>query len=292
MGNESREELGASGRRQLERLVELALAEDLGEKGDITSQAIFTPRDRDAARLIARDACTVSGLDAGREVCRQVDSSLTWLPLVEDGRQMPAGAEMARIEGATVSILKAERTVINFIAHLSGVATLTRRFVMLLEGLPARIAATRKTLPGLRLLEKQAVRDGGGESHRLGLYDAVLIKDNHIIAAGSVAAAVKAARDSLGADVDIEVEADTVSELEDAIRAGANTVLLDNMRPALVRECVQIAGGRVVIEASGGIDPGNVRAYAEAGADVISIGILTHSAPAIDISLEMEKLVL
>ncbi len=272
----------------LELIVRLALAEDLGEKGDITSRAIFGLDELGGGRIITREACTVSGLEAGREICWQVDPELTWLPLVRDGQEVPRRAEVARMDGRLVSLLSAERTVINFLARLSGVTTLTRRYTEAVNGLPAQIAATRKTSPGLRLLEKQAVVHGGGQTHRLGLYDAVLIKDNHIAAAGGVAAAVKAVKRSQGADAEIEVEADTTWQMLEAIEAGATRVLLDNMEPDVIRECVSKAAGRVTIEASGGITLENVRAFAEAGADIISVGELTHSTPSIDMSLEMD----
>lgn len=272
----------------LERIVNLALAEDLGEKGDITSRAIFDAEAVAAASIVTREACTISGLEAGHEVCRQIDLELTWLPLVQDGQQVPQGSAIARLDGSVLSILSAERTILNFLTRLSGIATLTHQFTQTVKDFRVRIAATRKTAPGLRLLEKQAVAHGGGEQHRLGLYDAVLIKDNHIAAAGGVAAAVKAVKRSLGEGVPIEVEADTTWQMLEAIEAGAFRVLLDNMEPEVIRECVHAAAGRAIIEASGGITLKNVRAFAEAGADVISVGSLTHSARGIDMSLEME----
>ena len=285
-GAHERETIGQA----LRHIVTLALEEDLDLAGDITSRAIFGPGDTGAARVVTRETCVISGMAAADEVCLQVDPDLTWLPLVEDGQRVPAAAEVARLEGRFVSILAAERTLLNFLSRLSGVATLTAGFVEAVAGTPSRIAATRKTSPGLRLLEKQAVVDGGGELHRIGLYDAVLIKDNHVTAAGGVGAAVAAARKALGDEVEIEVEVETAAEFEEALAAGAGRVLLDNMTPEAVRGCVELAAGRgVVIEASGGISLGNLRAYAEAGADVISVGALTRSAPGIDFSLEVEK---
>lgn len=272
--------------KTLERIVALALSEDLGG-GDITSQAIIPASLRGAAAIITREPCIISGMAAARECCLQADQGLTWLPLVEDGQPVPAGAEIARLEGGMRSILAAERTIINFLSHLSGIATMTGRFAAATEGLPARVSATRKTVPGLRLLEKQAVADGGGETHRLGLYDAVLIKDNHIAAAGGVAAAIEAARSASGNTAAIEVEVDTMEQLEEVLAAGAGRVLLDNMAPEQVRACVEMAAGRLTIEVSGGVSLASVRAYAEAGADVISAGALTMSAPAIDFTLEV-----
>lgn len=274
--------------RALKQIVGLALAEDLGDKGDVTSAAIFSPGDMGAARVLVAEACTISGLEAAREVCRQVDPLMAWLPLVMDGQAVPAGAEIARLEGKLVSIMAAERTLLNFLSRLSGIASLASEFVAAVAGFPTRVAATRKTDPGMRHLEKQAVVDGGGESHRLGLYDAVLIKDNHITVAGGVGAAVAAVRRSLGEGTEIEVEVDTEAQLQEAIEAGAARVLVDNMTPEQVRSCVKLAGGRVIVEASGGIGLSQARMYAEAGADVISAGVITRSASGIDFSLEVE----
>lgn len=273
----------------IERIVSLALAEDLGDQGDITSKAIFSADDMAAAVIVTREACVVSGLAAGREVCRQLDPDLVWLPLVEDGQEVNSGCQLVRLDGRVISILSAERAVLNFLCLLSGIATLTGRFTAAVAGLSVRIAATRKTTPGLRLLQKQAVVHGGGETHRFGLYDAVLIKDNHIAAAGGVTRAVAAVRRARAEGTMIEVEADTVWQMTEAIEAGVDRVLLDNMEPQTVRECVTTAAGRVIIEVSGGINLENVRDYAEAGPDIISIGSLTHSAPGIDMSLEMEE---
>ncbi len=273
---------------QIGEIVRLALAEDLGKAGDITSRAIIPNGATGAARVISRQSCTISGMKAAAEVCRQVDAALAWLPLVSDGGRIPAGAEVARLEGRIAPILAAERTLLNFLSRLSGVATLTAAFVAAVGGTGAAIAATRKTSPGLRLLEKQAVVHGGGRPHRAGLFDAVLIKDNHIAAAGSVAAAVTRVRSRMGDSVDIEVEVDTVSQLKEALAAGVGRVLLDNMTPELVKQCAQLAGGRLEIEASGGIGVESARLFAEAKANIISAGAITRDAPGIDFSLELE----
>ena len=272
---------------ELRHIVSLALAEDLDAAGDVTSQAIFNPGDAGAARVVARDACTVSGLAAAAEVCLQVDPDLSFLPLVADGSAAPAGAEIARLAGSVISILAAERTLLNFLSRLSGIASLTAAFVKAVAGTSARIAATRKTDPGLRLLEKQAVVHGGGELHRLGLYDAVLIKDNHIAAAGGVAAAIDRVRASLGADASLEVEVDDADQLREALAAGAQRILLDNMTPAEAAAAVAAVAGRAVVEASGGISLETARSYAEAGVHVISAGALTRAAAGIDFSLEV-----
>ena len=276
-------------RVQISRIVELALAEDLGAAGDITSQAVFHSGDMGAARVVTREACLVSGLSAAAEVCRQVDAGLTWLALVEDGQQVPAGAETGRLEGKLVSILAAERTLLNFLSRLSGIASLTGRYVEALDGLAARVAATRKTSPGMRMLEKDAVVHGGGVPHRIGLYDAVLIKDNHIAGAGGLRQAVAAVRQARGESVEIEVEVDTAAQLEEAVTTGVARVLLDNMSPEEVGRCVDIVDGRLAIEASGGIRLDNVRAFAEAGVDLVSVGALTNSAAAVDLSLEVAE---
>ena len=272
---------------ELRHIVSLALAEDLDVAGDITSLAIFNPDDAGAARVVAREACTVSGLAAAAEVCLQVDPGLSFLPLVADGGAAPAGAEIVRLAGSVISILSAERTLLNFLSRLSGIASLTAAFVKAAAGTSARIAATRKTDPGLRLLEKQAVVHGGGESHRLGLYDALLIKDNHIAAAGGVAAAIARVRASLGADASLEVEVEDADQLRQALAAGAQRILLDNMTPAEAAAAVAAVAGRAVVEASGGISLETVRLYAEAGVHVISAGALTRAAAGIDFSLEV-----
>jgi len=304
MNHDQNDEAGGADPDALARIVALALEEDLGSEGDITSKAIFSTAasdqspagsDHSAARVITHESCTVSGMAAAAEVCRQTDPALVWLPLVEDGQPVPAGAEVARLEGGIIPILAAERTVLNFLSRLSGIATLTATFVDAVQGTGARIAATRKTSPGLRLPEKTAVVHGGGELHRIGLYDAILIKDNHIAAAGSITEATAAVREAYGRDVWIEVEADTISQFEEALAQGVDRVLLDNMTSESVRECVELAAGEgskqprpMEIEASGGIDLSNVRAYAATGADMISVGALTRSAPGIDFSLEVE----
>lgn len=275
-------------RVQIERIVALALAEDLAEAGDITSQAIFYAGGMGAARVITRQSCTVSGLDAAAAVCRQVDRDLSWLPLVEDGQGIPEGAEIGRFEGKLTSILAAERTLLNFLTRLSGIATLAARYMEALDGLGVKVAATRKTSPGMRQLEKQAVVHGGGEPHRIGLYDAVLIKDNHIAAAGSLSGAVAAVRDALGESREIEVEVDTEEQLGEAMKAGVSTVLLDNMSPEEVKRAVEMVAGRLTVEASGRITLENVRAYAETGVDLVSAGALTSSVCAVDLSLEVE----
>lgn len=275
-----------TGGSELEQLVALALAEDLGREGDITSEAIFPPDTRGVAQVITREPCTVSGMAAAAAVCRQ-GGGIGWLPLVEDGQAVPAGAEVARLEGSLLAILAAERTLLNFLSRLSGIATFTRRHVDAVAGHPVTVAATRKTDPGMRRLEKEAVVHGGGELHRLGLYDAALIKDNHIAAAGGVTAAVAAVVGALGEVREIEVEVDTIEQLQEAVETAADTILLDNMDPEAVRACVAAVAGRKKLEASGGITLDNIKDYAGTGVQRISVGDLTRSAPGIDFTLEV-----
>lgn len=263
-----------------------ALAEDLGEVGDVTSQATVPGHLRGTAELVARADGVVCGLDAVQETFARVDPEIALRRLVEDGASVAEGDVLAEVVGPLRTILTAERTALNLLTHLSGIATETRRFVDAVAGTGAVIRDTRKTLPGLRLLEKHAVRVGGGANHRIGLFDAVLVKDNHIAAAGSVAAAVRAAlEDPRGVHVQVEVA--DLDQLEEAIEAGAVNILLDNFTPERVREARARVGERAQLEASGAIGLETVRSYAEAGADTVAIGRITHSAPALDIALDV-----
>ena len=264
-----------------------ALAEDLGRAGDITSAATIGAAVQARAVLVARRAGVIAGLPLLVETCRQVDPGIGVELMAADGDRVEAGAIVARLTGPARGILTAERTALNFVGHLSGIATATRRLVDAVAGTRARIADTRKTTPGLRALEKYAVRCGGGVNHRFGLDDAILIKDNHIVAAGGVGAAVWAARTHASHMVTIEVEVDTLAQLDEALDAGAQVVLLDNMSPAELVTAVARIGGRAVAEASGGITLEGVRAVAEAGVDVISSGWITHSAPRLDVALDV-----
>lgn len=263
-----------------------ALAEDLGEVGDVTSQATVPGHLRGAAEFVARADGVVCGLDAVQETFAHVDAEITLRRLIEDGASVAKGDVLAEVVGPLRSILTAERTALNLLTHLSGIATETRRFVDAVAGTGTVIRDTRKTLPGLRLLEKHAVRVGGGVNHRIGLFDAVLVKDNHIAAAGSIAAAVTAAlEDPRGLHVQVEVA--DLDQLTEAVDAGAVDVLLDNFSPDQVRAAKLEVGGRVRLEASGTLTLETVRAYAEAGADTVAIGRITHSAPALDIALDV-----
>ena len=264
------------------------LEEDVGH-GDVTSNAVIPEGKQGRARIEAREEAIVAGLPAVR-ACFDVVSggALRWEQVVDDGAPVGPGDVLARVQGDLADILTAERTALNLLGRLSGIATLAHRFFKEMEGTTATIVDTRKTTPGLRLLEKYAVRVGGASNHRFGLDDGVLIKDNHVAAAGGVGEAVVRARAGVPHGLKIEVEVSTLDELDEAVAAGADVVLLDNMGPAMVSEAVTRAGGKVVLESSGGITLDNVRRYAEAGVDLISVGALTHSAPNVDVALEVE----
>jgi nicotinate-nucleotide pyrophosphorylase (carboxylating) len=273
------------------RLVELALAEDLGPVGDRTSRALI-PADRGgAAAFVARSAGVVAGLPAAAMVCAAVDPRLTFSPAVEDGSPLERGAVLATVAGPLRGLLAAERTALNFLQRLSGIASLTRKYVDAVAGTRAEVLDTRKTTPGWRLLEKYAVRMGGGRNHRIGLFDGVLIKDNHLAGmGGDVQLAVETARSAPGNEsLPIEVEVDTLDQLEEALAARADIVLLDNMTPGQMRAAVRRRDERspaTRLEASGGVNLHTIRAVAETGVDRISVGALTHSAPALDIGLD------
>ena len=268
----------------LERVAFAALAEDLGD-GDVTTEATVDADATGSADLVVREPGVVCGLPVAEAVFRAVDSELRFERLVEEGASVAAGTAVARVAGPERAILTGERTALNFLARLSGIATLTRRYVDAVEGTGAAILDTRKTTPGLRALEKHAVATGGGRNHRFGLDDGVLVKDNHLRAAGSVASAVERLR--AATPLPIEVECDTLEQVSEALAAGAEAVLLDNMSPDQLRAAVALARGRARLEASGGVTLENVRAVAETGVDEISVGALTHSARSLDVSLEL-----
>jgi nicotinate-nucleotide pyrophosphorylase (carboxylating) len=267
-----------------------ALAEDIGQ-GDLTTLAVIPAGARAEALVVMREPGVVAGLPVLEAVFAALDSALTLESDVADGQSVAAGATLARVAGSARAILTGERVALNLLQRLCGIATLTARYVAAVRGLPVRILDTRKTTPGLRALEKYAVRAGGGTNHRFGLYDAVMLKDNHLalLAAHGVdiGEAVARARAAVGPMVRIEVEADTVEQVRAAAAAGADLILLDNMGPALLREAVAAAAGRARLEASGSITLETVRAVAEAGVDYISVGALTHSARALDIGLDI-----
>ncbi len=271
----------------VDEAVERALAEDLGRAGDITSAATI-PGDAHAEAVIAaREAGVIAGLPLAEAAFRRMDASCAFQALVADGDRVDAGAIVARISGKARAVLSAERVALNFLGHLSGIATLTRRYADAIAHTKAKITCTRKTTPGLRALEKYAVRCGGGRNHRYGLDDAILIKDNHIALAGGVTTAIRRARAAAGHLVKIEVEVDTLDQLREALSAGAEVVLLDNMPPAFLSEAVALNNAAAVLEASGGVTLDSVAAIAETGVDTISSGAITHSAPALDLGLDV-----
>lgn len=275
--------------RQLVRnAVAAALSEDLGLAGDITTDATVPASARASALIVARQPGIVAGLQLAEETFRQQDETLSFAAALPDGARAAAGNTVARLEGSARAILTAERVALNYLGRLCGIATLTGAYVDAVAGTSATIVDTRKTTPGLRAFEKYAVRCGGGRNHRTGLFDAILIKDNHIAAAGSAAQALKAARAHAGHLVKVEIEVDTLDQLREVLPLGPDAVLLDNMSPAELREAVSLTGGRALLEASGGVSLDSVRAIAETGVDLISVGALTHSAPVLDLGLDFE----
>ena len=274
---------------ELRALVEQALAEDLGQ-GDLTTRVTIPPGMKGRGTFRSKQRLVVAGLPVAAMVFQILDSSIAWEPAVEDGTEVEAGTPLGTASGSAAALLAGERVALNFLQHLSGIATFAARLKSELAGLKAEFLDTRKTTPGLRSLQKYAVRMGGGQNHRLRLDDGILIKNNHLRLVGGISAAVENARRNRPPEFHIEVEVTSLAELEEAISAGADGVLLDNMTPAEVHQCVERARDRARLEVSGGIDAGNIRAYAETGVDYISVGALTHSAPAVDINFRIEPL--
>lgn len=276
---------------QLDSIIDLALAEDTGQ-GDITTGALIPPDLAGKASILVKEEGILAGGEVARRVFQRVDPSLKVVVLTEDGDAVQPGDIVATITGKVTSILKTERTALNFLQRLSGIATLTARYVAATSGLAAKITDTRKTTPGLRLLEKHAVRMGGGHNHRFHLADAILIKDNHLAALRAMGMNLKdilaKARQNTGDGVTVEVEVTNTKEALDALMAGADIIMLDNMSPNEIRQVVKLVSGQARIEASGGITLTNVHQVAMTGVDIISIGALTHSPRALDISLELE----
>ena len=270
----------------IENIARTALAEDLGRRGDITSAAVIAPDLKAKAALVARDEGRLAGLEIAKMVFELVDSKIDFIAQQKDGAALQAGAVIAEVHGAARSILAAERVALNFLTHLSGIASATAMMVKL-AGPNTHLSCTRKTTPGLRILEKQAVRLGGGYNHRFGLDDGVLIKDNHLMLSASLSEAVRRAKAEYGHMVKIEVEIDQLDMIDEALKAGADAVLLDNMSSEQLRAAVKQIDGRAITEASGRITPENVAAIAASGVDVISSGWLTHSAPGLDIGLDI-----
>jgi nicotinate-nucleotide pyrophosphorylase (carboxylating) len=272
-------------KQAIEAAIETALREDMPE-GDITSESVIRPDARSEAFFLAKEEGVLAGLDIASRVFAKIDPSVIFIERFKDGASFRAGDKLARVKGPTVSLLKGERTALNFLQHLCGVATATRRFVEAISGTKTHILDTRKTTPGLRLLEKYAVKTGGGTNHRLSLSDMVLIKDNHLRQVGSVAEAVRRARSKIRPGVRVEVEASSLLQVREALAAGADMIMLDNMPLETMHQAVVLASGRVPLEASGNMTLDRIRAVAETGVDFISVGALTHSARAVDISLD------
>lgn len=279
--------MDASAARSFDTIIKSALAEDIGD-GDITARSVVEPGLRWSGRIVARAPGVVAGLGIAARIFALVDTSTGVELAVADGSKVGAGTVLAKIDGPARSLLTAERVALNFLGRLSGIATLTRRYVDAIAGTNAKITDTRKTTPGLRALERYAVRAGGGVNHRFGLADAVLIKDNHVAAVGSVKEAVRRARSTAGQGIVVEVECDRLDQVSEALEAGADSVLLDNMDAATMRRAVELVHGKAIVEASGGMTLERVAETAAIGVDVISVGALTHSAPALDVALDFD----
>ena len=271
----------------IEDVIDRSLAEDLGRAGDITTLATIPASARARAVIAARESGVIAGSDLAIAAFRRLDQSIRFDTHVADGVSVSKGDVALAIEGPARAILSAERTALNFMGRLSGIASLTARYVEKIKHTKARIVCTRKTTPGLRAFEKHAVRCGGGFNHRFGLDDAILIKDNHIAVAGGVTKALRAAKAFAGHLVKIEIEVDTLDQLDEVIREGADVVLLDNMTPAHLKDAVARVQGKMLTEASGGVTLETVTAIAESGVDMISVGALTHSAKVLDLGLDI-----
>jgi nicotinate-nucleotide pyrophosphorylase (carboxylating) len=272
----------------MQELIDRALREDLGS-GDVTSEAVVPADALARARIEQKAPGVIAGLNAAESVFRRIDPALRWHPRVAEGEWREGGL-VAEIAGSARSILAGERVALNFLGHLSGVATLTARYVRAIEGTGARILDTRKTTPGMRALEKQAVVAGGGHNHRTGLFDAMLVKENHSALGGGVGEATRSALAAAPDGMKVEIECATLDEVDEALEAGARSILLDNMTPHEMREAVSRTRGRAETEASGGVNLDTVRAIAESGVDWISVGALTYSVPALDLTLLLDPL--
>jgi nicotinate-nucleotide pyrophosphorylase (carboxylating) len=270
----------------IDSIVRTALAEDLGDVGDITCAALIPPAMQSSAKIVARADGVVCGVQCAQTALRMVDDTVRAVWLKNDGDTLKAGDVIAALDGNTRSILTAERTALNFLTHLSGIASLTEKFVKEVAGTKAKILCTRKTHAGLRTLEKFAVVMGGATNHRFGLYDAVLIKDNHLAAVGDITRAVQQARAAVGKAVKVEVEVDTLDQLAQALTTDADVIMLDNFDLDSLRKAVALTAGKIPLEASGGVNLQTIRSISETGVDFISVGAITHSAPALDIALD------
>lgn len=270
----------------LDKIIELALEEDLS-LGDITSDTIFSPEERAIAAITAKEDLVLCGMNTAREVFHAVDESVIFRPLKKDGDWVKKGERVLELEGRVLSILKAERTALNFMQRMSGIATASREYAAIGQKYGVMIVDTRKTQPGLRRLDKYAVRVGGARNHRISLADSVMIKDNHITAAGSITRAVKKIKSVIGHTPKVEVETTNLEEVREALSAGADIIMLDNMTPQEILTCKKEIAGRAIIEVSGGVNKNNLESYCQTGVDVISMGALTHSVPSKDLSLKI-----
>lgn len=271
------------GQTEVDQFIDLAFAEDIGS-GDVTAQSVIPEVARLTAMMNAREDLVLAGLPLMAPIFQRLDSKVEITLHAADGEKVTAGSQIATISGSARALLSAERTALNILQHLSGIATLTHQYVEMIEGTGTRLLDTRKTIPGLRKLAKYAAACGGAQNHRMGLFDAVMIKDNHLAVAGSVGEAVSAAR--AAGQTKIQVECDTLEQAREALDAGATSLLLDNMAPATLKQAVSIVDGCIPLEASGGVTLESIRAIAETGVDFVSVGRLTQSAPAIDIGLD------
>ncbi len=272
----------------VEDIINRAILEDVG-MGDVTSENLISPSHTSEGYILAKEDGVLAGLKVAQMVFSKIDESLEFKGIIEDGQEMKKGDRIAKVIGPTLSILKGERVALNFLQRMSAIATKTRKYVNLVKDLGVRVTDTRKTTPNLRILEKYAVTVGGGSNHRMGLYDAVMIKDNHIAAAGSIVEAVKKVRASIPHTMKIEVEVENFEEVEEAVSSGADIIMLDNMGVELMKKCVEYINGRAIVEASGGVTEKNIREVAGTGVDVISVGALTTKIDSLDISLEIEN---
>jgi nicotinate-nucleotide pyrophosphorylase (carboxylating) len=273
--------------QNLKKIIRDALSEDIGP-GDVTSEATVPAESTSTAVMLAKQDLVLAGLDVSKEVFFYLDPAIQFTPFAKDGDRINAGTEIAKLSGNTRALLAGERVALNLLQHMSGIATLTAKYVEKVKGLKAEVLDTRKTLPGLRQLEKYAVRVGGGKNHRFGLYDGVLIKDNHIKASGGIIKAVERAKKKAHHMLKIEVETKTLDEVVEALGVGADIIMLDNMTIDMIREAVKLIGGRALVEASGNVTLETIWQIAETGVDFISSGSLTHSAPAADISMKIK----
>ena len=272
----------------IDRIIENALAEDI-HTGDITTLAVVRGGHAASAILKAKEEMVLAGIDVAARVFRLLDDRIVFAPAFADGDRLAPGDVIARITGDAALLLQGERVALNLLQRMCGIATVTARYVEAVRGTRSRVVDTRKTTPGLRILEKYAVRVGGGTNHRTGLYDGVLIKENHITAAGGLTEAVRRAKSYIPHTMKVEVETETLAQVAEALAAGADIIMLDNMDSSAMREAVALIAGRALVEASGGVNLESIRGIAETGVDIISVGALTHSARAMDISMLMEE---